>query len=215
MDNKIYLHGISTQSSSFDFEKSLEKLREILRSEFLLSRRNLGLSEAQAGFNGLDYISLCDYEKRTLENGSRDMYNAYYAYIYNNLALAFPKNRFDVITPKYIDHALAGSKFGHYVMKKCSNSKKRYSDYPDEVQVRDKIDLDFLCGITYPALTHYSHLRKSLSREKTIELMLEEIEALTQLIYDYDYGNIYVYEPNSLSLIDDNMSLRRVLRYHD
>ena len=45
--------------------------------------------------------------------------------------------------------------------------------------------------------------------------MLEEIEALTQLIYDYDYGNIYVYEPNSLSLIDDNMSLRRVLRYHD
>ena len=95
MDNKIYLHGISTQSSSFDFEKSLEKLREILRSEFLLSRRNLGLSEAQAGFNGLDYISLCDYEKRTLENGSRDMYNAYYAYIYNNLALAFPKNRFD------------------------------------------------------------------------------------------------------------------------
>ena len=102
MDNKIYLHGISTQSSSFDFEKSLEKLREILRSEFLLSRRNLGLSEAQAGFNGLDYISLCDYEKRTLENGSRDMYNAYYAYIYNNLALAFPKNRFDVITPKYI-----------------------------------------------------------------------------------------------------------------
>ncbi|MBR2137742.1 MAG: hypothetical protein IJ966_00370 [Bacilli bacterium] len=215
MDNKIYLHGISTQSSSFDFEKSLEKLREILRSEFLLSRRNLGLSEAQAGFNGLDYISLCDYEKRTLENGSRDMYNAYYAYIYNNLALAFPKNRFDVITPKYIDHALAGSKFGHYVMKKCGNSKKRYSDYPDEVQVRDKIDLDFLCGITYPALTHYSHLRKSLSREKTIELMLEEIEALTQLIYDYDYGNIYVYEPNSLSLIDDNMSLRRVLRYHD
>lgn len=215
MDNKIYLHGISTQSSSFDFEKSLEKLREILRSEFLLSRRNLGLSEVQAGFNGLDYISLCDYEKRTLENGSRDMYNAYYAYIYNNLALAFPKNRFDVITPKYIDHALAGSKFGHYVMKKCGNSKKRYSDYPDEVQVRDKIDLDFLCGITYPALTHYSHLRKSLSREKTIELMLEEIEALTQLIYDYDYGNIYVYEPNSLSLIDDNMSLRRVLRYHD
>lgn len=215
MDNKIYLHGISTQSSSFDFEKSLEKLREILRSEFLLSRRNLGLSEAQAGFNGLDYISLCDYEKRTLENGSRDMYNAYYAYIYNNLALAFPKNRFDVITPKYIDHALAGSKFGNYVMKKCGNSKKRYSDYPDEVQVRDKIDLDFLCGITYPALTHYSHLRKSLSREKTIELMLEEIEALTQLIYDYDYGNIYVYEPNSLSLIDDNMSLRRVLRYHD
>lgn len=215
MDNKIYLHGISTQSSSFDFEKSLEKLREILRSEFLLSRRNLGLSEAQAGFNGLDYISLCDYEKRTLENGSRDMYNAYYAYIYNNLALAFPKNRFDVITPKYIDHALAGSKFGRYVMKKCGNSKKRYSDYPDEVQVRDKIDLDFLCGITYPALTHYSHLRKSLSREKTIELMLEEIEALTQLIYDYDYGNIYVYEPNSLSLIDDNMSLRRVLRYHD
>lgn len=215
MDNKIYLHGISTQSSSFDFEKSLEKLREILRSEFLLSRRNLGLSEAQAGFNGLDYISLCDYEKRTLENGSRDMYNAYYAYIYNNLALAFPKNRFDVITPKYIDHALAGSKFGHYVMKKCGNSKKRYSDYPDEVQVRDKIDLDFLCGITYPALTHYSLLRKSLSREKTIELMLEEIEALTQLIYDYDYGNIYVYEPNSLSLIDDNMSLRRVLRYHD
>lgn len=215
MDNKIYLHDISTQSSSFDFEKSLEKLREILRSEFLLSRRNLGLSEVQAGFNGLDYISLCDYEKRTLENGSRDMYNAYYAYIYNNLALAFPKNRFDVITPKYIDHALAGSKFGHYVMKKCGNSKKRYSDYPDEVQVRDKIDLDFLCGITYPALTHYSHLRKSLSREKTIELMLEEIEALTQLIYDYDYGNIYVYEPNSLSLIDDNMSLRRVLRYHD
>lgn len=215
MDNKIYLHGISTQSSSFDFEKSLEKLREILRSEFLLSRRNLGLSEAQAGFNGLDYISLCDYEKRTLENGSRDMYNAYYAYIYNNLALAFPKNRFDVITPKYIDHALAGSKFGNYVMKKCGKSKKRYSDYPDEVQVRDKIDLDFLCGITYPALTHYSHLRKSLSREKTIELMLEEIEALTQLIYDYDYGNIYVYEPNSLSLIDDNMSLRRVLRYHD
>ena len=138
-----------------------------------------------------------------------------FALIYNNLALAFPKNRFDVITPKYIDHALAGSKFGHYVMKKCGNSKKRYSDYPDEVQVRDKIDLDFLCGITYPALTHYSHLRKSLSREKTIELMLEEIEALTQLIYDYDYGNIYVYEPNSLSLIDDNMSLRRVLRYHD
>lgn len=214
MDKKIYMHGICS-SNEYDFDKAIQKLRYILKSEYLLSRRNLGIFDNQSMFNGLDYISLCDYEKRILENSDRDMYNAYYAYIMYSMALIFPKGEFDVIEPKYINKALAGNKFYEFLMHKFGASKgKRYSDYPDEVQVKDKISLEHLIGVTYPLGSTYHQLRKKGNSEReSIVTIMEQLEEMSLALYDHDYS-VGIYEANSLTLLDSEEEVKKVLRYH-
>ena len=50
--------------------------KSISESNALLSQRMQGKG-TNGGFNGEDYISLCDYEKRDLVNGDREHYNSY------------------------------------------------------------------------------------------------------------------------------------------
>lgn len=214
MSKDIYMHGICS-SQDYNFDDALSKLRLILRSKYLLSRRNLGITDNTSLFNGLDYISLCDYEKRTIENSDRQMYNAYYAYIMYSMALMFPKDNIDAINPIYINKALAGNRLFEYLMHKCGNSKnQRFSDYPDEVQVKNKISLDNLIGVTYPILSTYTKLRNNgLSKNDSILIIMNELEKLGQVLYDFDYG-IGIYEANSLTLLDSEIQVQKVLKYH-
>lgn len=214
MQKDICMHGICS-SSEYTFDKAISRLRHILKSEYLLSRRNLGLIDNKSLFNGLDYISLCDYEKRTIENPDREMYNAYYAYIMFSMSLIFPKSELEILETKYINKALAGNSFFEYLMHKYGESKnKRYSDYPDEIQIKDRISLEHLLGITYPLASTYCKLRSDgNSQNDSIAKIMEELEEINIALYDYGYG-IGIYEPNSLTLLNSEVEVRRVLKYH-
>lgn len=61
MDNKIYLHGIHSLSDNYDSKTTLKILKKVIQSNALLSARMQNKKHHIALFNGLDYISLCDY----------------------------------------------------------------------------------------------------------------------------------------------------------
>ena len=133
---KYYAHSFSKTDNLMlsDFTK----LEDILKNGYLLSRRKLGLSEEEALFNGMDYISLCDLEKKHPKN------SAYNLYIKRGLSLLFDK-KIEVVEPDYIyvDYNTIGSiDMMHYY-----GIKGRYSDLIDEVQVKDEVSLNYLRGI--------------------------------------------------------------------
>ena len=203
MNEKIYLRAVGNGSAKdSDFKAQFKSLKHILDADAILSLRSLGRSESR-NFTGLDYISLCDYEKRFISHKNREHYNSYYGYIVNSISLGFNKNDLEVIEPTLVD-ICSESVEGFKRMKELGMMEERYSDLPDEVQAKDKISLDKLSLITFPSYEYLStklYFRTSteikLLRNKIIELktLLEDYNRLVP-IYDID---------NGIELTDENI----------
>lgn len=152
-----YAHTISKYDNFM--LSDLENLENILKSGYLLSRRKLGLNKSDALFNGMDYISLTDLSKK--DNG----HSSYMMYTKKGLSLLFNKD-IDVVTPKiiYLDsrHVDIGKKMHNLGLR------GRFSDLSDEVQVKDRLSLEYLKGLT---------------------LSLDRIESF----HSDDYVNYYLY----------------------
>lgn len=93
------------------------------------------------GFNGLDYISLCDYDKRDLHHEDMPLYNAFYSYVKESLSLMFPKEKIKAIKPQMVDFVGISDKGLDKMLQLGLSEEQRYSDLYDEVQVKDKIPL--------------------------------------------------------------------------
>lgn len=156
LDN-CYLHAIesSSKNNPFDIELTLNKLEEILSSGYILSRRQMGDTNTKiGGWNGIDYISLCDYSKRKNKPYTDDErlkdYTAYESYIKDSLSIIFPKKSIHAITPELKPPIAYDWKKVSEMVILGNHPTKRYSDYPDEVQVKSKISLKKSIGITIP-----------------------------------------------------------------
>ena len=88
MEKDICLHAIGGKDVVYSFSKNNKILKQIVRDGALLSRKERGIFTSQ-GFNGIDYISLCDYNKRCNHPFGLDKYTAYYGYIRSSLSLIF------------------------------------------------------------------------------------------------------------------------------
>ena len=82
MDDNIYLHAINATNNGvyIDTYDTYVLLCKILKCHALLSSR-LQKAMSNEGFNGVDYVSLCDYSKRDIFNGVNDDFNAFCTYI--------------------------------------------------------------------------------------------------------------------------------------
>jgi hypothetical protein len=210
MEKDIYLRGIGYLPPYYYYDpKDQDKLLEsIFKEGSILSRRKLG-KQSNNGFGGVDYICLCDYELKDVFNEGRKRYNSYYQYICNSLSIAFKKGSIDVIKPTIIDNCTL-SLDGYRCMKYLGEQLERYSDLPDEVQVKDEIPLDKMTGITFPTKTFidlYSIRRKT----KRLELLKEEINKLNELIYKYGY-DVKVYDVETLNEMTEDNIERLVLK---
>ena len=154
--NSYYLHAFDCQNGNpFDGNHSIEVLKEILSSGELKSKRLRGINnDSYGGWNGLDYISLCDYRRINNKPYANDPYfkgyNAYETYIKQSLSFILTKNKISVVKPKLVEPIIFDWD-SHYTMYELGNSTEgRYSDLPDEVQVKDRISLDRIKGMTIP-----------------------------------------------------------------
>lgn len=213
MDKKIYLHGINASFDNYNSRETIKKLKSILESKALLSLRKQEKAPT-LGFNGMDYISLCDYEKKDLFNPgyitSKEnlKYNAYNGYIKQSLSLVFPKEKFEVITPEIIDISI-GNRAGYKQMAKLGESlEKRYSDMPDEVQVKDSLSLELMTAITLPL----HKMNKPFHNEKkTIDLVLEEIYKIQLLLNVYGY-DVPLFDIESFESITDETNVKKLVK---
>ena len=201
MNKKVYMHAINCEDNSFD--EQFNVLKKIISSQALLSGRLQG-QEASFGYNGYDYISLCDFERRNLYPVDKEGYNAYNGYIKYGLSLAFNKENTDVIIPNYLDYVESGGK----KMRELGLSIKRYSDYLDEVQVKDRLSLDNLEYITFP--THaYKRNILYLSRMDKYELLKYQLNELKRYLYSNNYY-VDIYDIETEKKLDDK-SLKKIM----
>ena len=216
MDNKICLHGIACTKCDglYDKKYTLKVLESILKSEELLSPRLQGMDKKEygrIGYNGLDYISLCDYEKKEKLNNKN--LNSYIDYILSAMSLVFPKNKLKIIEPIIIPMAKITSKSSYIkylaVMKEYGMSETdRYTDLPDEVQVKDRIPLSFMKGITIPINELYNIFYSE--RKYTYEVM-KEIEKIHKLLAKYRY-DVPIYDIKTMESLDDEANVKKLVK---
>lgn len=210
MDRNIYLHAINSVPDDFYHpDETNQKLFQILKRRALLSAK-LQRRRSTGGFNGRDYVSLCDYDKRNDYKRFMGKYNAYHSYIRYSLSLAFPKNKLSVIKPKVLDGIYIRDLKGYEEMEKLGKSKiRRCTDMPDEVQVKDKVTLDNLCATTFPL-----HLLKDCSNSSLDEqasIIMFEIEEIDKLLSRFGY-DVPIYDIDTFEELTSTSTIKMILR---
>lgn len=209
MTDKIYLHGINANEKGiYDSYSTIKKVGKILRSRYLLTLKQQRQIFSY-GFNGVDYISLCDYEKRDIAKRENHSYNGFKAYAESSVAFAFPKDQITVIEPIILDEICVDSKEGYKKMAMLGVDKdNRYSDYPDEVQHKGSLAISKSCGITFPTLA-LSGRKRNIDRD--VDNIMYELELINQLIEYYEY-NLGIYDVHTLEELNSSSAVRMVLK---
>ena len=202
MNEKIYLHTINNDTSDYyKPKKQKEVLTSILKAGEVLSRRKQGDLRDNTNFCGLDYISLINYEKRFVSNKQREHYNAYYAYARSGLSLTFPQDKVDVIEPTIIG-ICSDNYNGYLTMRELGMSEdERFTDLPDEVQVKDRVSLEYMNGILFPT-DNFLVSRVFVTRRKMIELLKKELNEIKELTARYGY-DISIYDVDTLKELNE------------
>ena len=118
MNEKVYMHAIRCHDNSFNEQVSV--FEKILSSGELLSHRLLK-DNISYGYNGYDYISLCDYERKNYYPSDRMNYNSFNAYVRYGLSLAFDKEKVEAIKPKII----LDTKYNKKITDDCNSINTR------------------------------------------------------------------------------------------
>ena len=196
MNEKVYMHSIK----HYKMNDQINAFISIFNDGYVLSKRNQGKTFSD-NFSGLDYISLCDYEKRNMYPQDNKYYNSYYSYIRHGISLAFPKDKIDIIKPNYYSLEYNFDSPDVY-MKIFGDNKDRYSDFIDEVQVKDKLNLDNLEYITFPTKTYLEKIYY-YSKNKKYDLLLEKINEIKDILNQYKY-DISVYDIDTKTNMNEN-----------
>lgn len=210
MDREIYLHAINSVPDDYYHPDETNKtLLQILKRRALLSSK-LQRRRSTGGFNGRDYVSLCDYDKRNDYKKFMGKYNAFHTYVRYSLSLAFPKDKLDVIEPKVLNGVYIRDSKGYAEMEKIGKSKsERCTDMPDEVQVKDKVSLDNLCATTFPL-----HLLKGYGNSSIDELssiIMFEIEEIDKLLSRFGY-DVPIYDIDTFEELTSTSKIKMILR---
>lgn len=210
MDRNIYLHAINSVPDEYYHPEETNKiLLQILKRRAILSSK-LQRRRSTGGFNGHDYVSLCDYAKRNNYKSFMGKYNAYHTYVRYSLSLAFPKDKLNIIKPKVLNGVYIRDSKGYNEMEKLGKSRKeRCTDMPDEVQVKDKVSLDNLCATTFPL-----HLLKGFSDSSLDEqasLIMFEIEEIDRLLNKFGY-DVPMYDIDTFEELTSASQVKMLIR---
>lgn len=201
MDKKIYLHGIYSLSDYYDSKTTLKILKKILQSDALLSARLQNKKYHPILFNGLDYISLCDFERKDISR-----INSFDNYIRYSLSLIFPKDKLKVIEPEIVDVVSDYETIYAYGISK----NKRYTDLSDEVQIKDKVPLDLMTGITLPI----SKMRNIfLTENRTVNMALKEIEKVNILLDKYN-RLVPLYDIDTFEPLNNSETVKHLVKHY-
>lgn len=195
MNEKVYMHAIK----DYEINKQLLTLMSIVRDGKIKSLRNQGKNDS-CTYAGLDYISLCDYELRNITPIYDKYYNAYNSYIKNGISLAYPKDKLDVIVPYYLDPSNETTETMSLAWD-LGNSDRRYSDFYDEVQVKDELPIDDVEYLTFP--TRHFFLSNALFTKNTKYSALQKKIYEMNLILDYFDFNRDIYDIDTQTKLDD------------
>lgn len=211
--NLYYFYAISVISDrEKDFDKTIHVLKQILESGYVLSRRLQGNTNSKTnGWNGIDYISLCNYFERNVtpydNNPYYQGYNAYNTFVSRSLSLIIDKKRIRAIKPKLVEPVIFDWE-SLEKMRILGNATQRFSDLPDEIQVKNRISLAKMVGITLP-LCHMGH--DEHTNTYYTDLVIHFFEELTKLLESYE-RNIPIYDLETKEILESRDDVNAVLK---
>lgn len=195
--SKYYYHGMSPRKNPND---RLNTMIEIIKSGGLKSKHlqdNLGFV---IGFNGNEYISLCNKENSYMYNFIDDRNNSYEEYIVNNFCFII-SDRIDAI--KTQDFSKKRSEISYADFYSIAQGDIRYSDMFDEWQVKDEIKLDKIIGIGLPFNLVMSYKNMDKEFKKSIELLYSLARTLNIDIVNTENFNFVEYYEKEKNINDD------------
>ena len=209
MKENICLHAINAYYEIYYPKINLKVLESILKDNAILSKRLQGIKDSN-GFNGLDYISLCDYQKRHIHHLNHPYYTSYDSYIKESLSLMFPMDKLSIITP-YILNIICKSKKSYRQMAYLGTLENtRYSDLYDEVQVKNSISLDLLCGITIPTKKLTTSL---LTIDKNANRIIKHLNSLKSLLITYNHL-VPIYDIDSMTELTNEEDIKQLIKIY-
>ena len=87
---------------------------------------------------------------------------------------------------------------------------ERFTDLPDEVQVKDKIPLDKMNGILFP-VDNYLNSKIFTKREKMIDNMKRELEEIRNMLAAY-HCDVSIHDTDTLVELTDSTISKLVLK---
>lgn len=209
-----YLHAIACNDGKpFNDENALIKMEQILKSNNILSRRLQGdVDTSRGGWNGLDYISLCDYSRRNAKPYKNKAfykgYTAFASYISSSVSLVLNKEGLEVVKTELLPPAVFDWDSLEEMRYLGNHPTKRFSDMPDEVQVMDSISLSRIEGITIP-LAYMINDRYGEVHSR--EMIVSFLKDLKSILKSYD-KSIPFYDLSSSILLEEDSDVDLALK---
>lgn len=205
----IYLHGIANMAFAEEEKESIEAIEEILTQNYLLSRIEQGkLNNVKEGYNGIDRISLCDYD--TGIEVMSEFYHpltSYEMFINQSLSFIFPKKNINAIFPIIVSNNISEEEL--FELQTDPQFEGEYfTDLPDEVQVKDKLSLDYMEGITIPIEYIF---QQSKSLEDATKKIIYYLNNLDELLKKYKRKN-HIYNLDDFQEIKNTNDIERALK---
>ena len=185
----VYYHGINPLGSSFgsyiekdDLYESLKDLRKILKSGYIYSLRNQGITNVKkASLAGLDQICICKDMRKLINlriNYDQNPHDAYSSFVLDCYSIVLNSDIPNAIKPKLVAQFEA-------------SMEKNDTDLFDEWRVKDKIDIkQNAVGIGVPFLAISSYLTKKnlISFKRLQEELKYQYDCLKNFLVALNYN---------------------------
>lgn len=185
--SKYYYHGVD----------DLSTMLSIIKSQEIKSKRLLG-DDVEYGFNGLDYISVCN--KLPKEEYKKYYMNTYENYIKHNFCFII-SDEIETIKTEFLDITLHALKEIHEHV--VAHPDIRYSDMIDEYQIKDSIPFKYIIGIglpmkyigkllnLYPSLSYSVHEFCLLIQDLNLDIVNTDEEDFIEKYEEKKNSNVY------------------------
>ena len=175
--SKYFYHGMMPKKEPID---KIITMINIIESGGIKSKRKLKINNLYVGYNGSDYISLCNKEDNSMYNFFYDNMNSYEDEINAIKTLNFDSKG------KYVSYMQFYS---------LAQGDIRYSDMFDEWQVKDEINMDKIIGIGLPFNLVFSYKNSDQKFKKYIELLYSLVhEYNLDIVNTEDFNFVEKYE---------------------
>lgn len=220
MSLDAYTHSMCA-SLNYNTKETLILFEKILKCNKLLSRRKQGKEPLYINYAGADYISLADLRKKDDIRGKidndwlKEYYNTYLCITTSYVSIVFPAEKLekDIVQPVILRDYINKEVFRRYpyfldFMIECGKrEEERYTDFPDEVQVKDEISLEHMSSLLIP--TH-KMMNFWLKDSKNLIRIKEELEKYKELLYKYN-KDVPFYDSKTFHLLESDEDILSVI----
>ena len=206
----VYLHGICICDNN-DFTDTFSILEKILQSGSLLS---LSLQDKydhdKIGYNGLEYISICDFTKINDVYNKKKIcinYNAFSYHIKRSLTLALSKENIETVKPILLEPYFIKRRSEREILFLINKSTRKFSDYPDELMVKNRISLNNLKFITIPV----NYFMSNEKEENRYNMIVDLLRKTRAILKKYD-KLVPLYDLDTMINLDDNIKVKELIK---